>query len=192
MLDFLKHIDRELFYFINVKLSNPFLDTIMPWCREKSNWIPLYILLSLWMVYLFRKEVWKIFLTVVILIVATDQVSSSIIKPMFHRLRPCRNPELSELIHKLVDCGGGFSFVSSHAANHFGLALFVTMLLPKNYKWLTPVLFLWASIVVFAQIYVGLHYPSDIIIGGLIGIIFGWLTGKMVNKWIVTPKPMNT
>lgn len=188
MIEFLRHIDYKIFNFINQGMSNPFFDTVLPWCREKYNWIPLYLLLIVWMIYLFRKEVWKILLAVILLITVTDQFTSSIIKPFFHRMRPCRTPELSEHIHKLVDCGGGYSFVSSHAANHFGLAVFLIMILGKKFRWLAPLLLFWAFIISFAQVYVGVHFPSDVTVGAIIGIGLGWIAGNYTNKWIVTPE----
>ena len=184
MLDFFRHIDLALFNFINQRISNSFFDTVLPWCRDKNNWIPLYVVLVIWIIYLFRKQSWKILITVPLLILVTDQISSGIIKPLFHRLRPCHNPELAEHIHKLVDCGAGFSFVSSHAANHFGLAVFLIILLGRKFRWLPPLLLLWAFTISIAQVYVGVHYPSDVTGGAIIGIAFGWLAGRIVHKWI--------
>ncbi len=180
MFNFFRHIDYKLFYLINDKLSNSFFDIALPWCREKYNWIPFYILLAVILIYKFKKEVWKILVTVPILILVTDQLSSNIIKPLFHRLRPCRNPELADHVHQLVHCGAGYSFVSSHAANHFGLAVFLIMIFGKRFQWLSVLLLFWAAIISFAQIYVGLHFPSDVTVGALIGTLFGWITGKMV------------
>jgi len=184
MLNFLRHIDFWLFYLVNDKLSNSFFDMVLPWCREKYNWIPLYVLLAVFLTYTFKKKVWKIFVIVPLLILSTDQLTSSIIKPLFHRLRPCRNPELADHIHQLVNCGAGYSFVSSHAANHFGLAVFLIMIFGEKFRWLSSLLLIWAFIISFAQVYVGVHFPSDVTVGALIGALLGWITGKLTANWL--------
>lgn len=149
----------------------------MPLFRDKDFWIPLYILLAVYFVWIFKKFSWIPLLAALITILITDQLSSSVIKPLFHRIRPCSSALISSHVHLLVDCGTGYSFVSSHAANHFGIACFVVVMLKDRFRWITPVALLWALLICFAQIYVGLHYPADIVGGAIIGILAGTTTG---------------
>ena len=103
-------------------------------------------------------------------------------KPYFGRLRPCNDPVMKQVVHLLVPCGGGKSFPSSHAANHFSLAVFSSMTVGKFAKWLTPAWLVWAAVVSYSQVYVGVHYPLDVLVGGTLGACIGWMTGKYFNK----------
>jgi undecaprenyl-diphosphatase len=104
-------------------------------------------------------------------------------KPIFHRVRPCNNPALNSIIHLIVPCGSGYSFPSSHAANHFAMGIFSAITLGKRYKWVLPLAIVWAISVSFAQVYVGVHYPIDVTCGGIIGTIIGISTGKLFNRY---------
>ena len=112
-----------------------------------------------------------------------DQASSDFFKPYFHRIRPCNNPALDGIVRVLVPHSNGFSFPSSHAANHFALALFSAITLGHLHKWVWPVALLWATVVAYAQVYVGVHYPVDVICGGLLGVLIGIGTGKIFNRY---------
>lgn len=174
----LLNFDQQLFLLINQSLRNAWFDWLMPCLREKYFWIPLYVLIATYVIYAYRwKSVWVFFFTAVT-VVLTDQLASSVIKPMVQRLRPCNDPSFSSQIHLLVDCGPGFSFVSSHAANHFGLALFLIVLFRKRLTWVAPVAILWAASVAYAQVYVGVHYPVDVLGGALVGAFVGYCTGR--------------
>lgn len=176
--------DKSLFSLINGKWTNSLLDTILPWVRDAKNWIPLYIVILAWLFFKWGKTTWKWMLLVAINVGLTDQISSSFFKPFFHRLRPCADPAIMNQSRLLLDhCSGGFSFTSSHAANHFGLAMFVVMTLApllKNYRY---TFFIWAAIISYAQVYVGVHYPIDVFVGALIGISAGYLNGKIFQYW---------
>jgi len=150
----------------------------MPYVRDKNCWIPLYILIAAYFIYQFRWGSIIVLLSAGITVLFTDQIASSIIKPAVHRLRPCNDPAVLQHIHLLVDCGSGFSFVSSHASNHFGIALFLILILRKRFSWITPAALFWATLICFAQVYVGLHYPADIIGGALLGVVVGIITGR--------------
>lgn len=112
-------------------------------------------------------------------ILLADQVSSGLMKPYFERLRPCHNPELEGLLYVYGRCGGLYGFVSSHAANTFGVATFLTLILrkkQKGIKWL----FLYAVIVSYSRIYLGVHYPLDVLFGALVGVLSAYLSWAVV------------
>jgi undecaprenyl-diphosphatase len=187
MNDFLTQLiakDHALFSSINGKWTNPLLDSVMPWVRHSNNWIPLYVVLLSFIMYKWGKKSWKWLVLVALNVTLTDQISSHLFKPFFHRLRPCADPELMQQSRLLLDhCSGGFSFTSSHAANHFGIAVFLVVTLQpllKNFRYLFLV---WAALIAYAQVYVGVHFPVDILAGALIGIIVGYFNGKLFHKW---------
>ena len=187
MNDFLTQLiakDHALFSSINGKWTNPLLDSVMPWVRHSNNWIPLYVVLLSFIIYKWGKKSWKWLVLVALNVTLTDQISSHLFKPFFHRIRPCADPELMQQSRLLLDhCSGGFSFTSSHAANHFGIAVFLVVTLQpllKNFRYLFLV---WAALIAYAQVYVGVHFPLDILAGALIGIIVGYFNGKLFHKW---------
>jgi membrane-associated phospholipid phosphatase len=175
--------DKAVFAVLNGKWTNSYFDILMPWFRDSKNWIPLYIVILTLLFYKWGKKAWKWVLMVVINVALTDQISSSFFKPFFHRLRPCADPTLMHQSRLLLDhCSGGFSFTSSHAANHFGLAMFIVMTLQpllKNYRYL---FLIWAAIISYAQVYVGVHFPLDVFAGAIIGITVGYLNSKLYCK----------
>ena len=108
---------------------------------------------------------------IIIAIGLSDYITSGIMKPFFERLRPCHNPEISYMVHLVSNCGGKYGFASGHAANSFALASSLFLIYRKQIKYLGW-MYLWASIVAYSRIYVGVHYPFDVITGALIGIVF--------------------
>jgi undecaprenyl-diphosphatase len=180
----IKDIDQSLFRQINGVWHHPLLDTILPWTRHSNNWIPLYLVLLGWTGYQIGSKTWKWLLFALLNVTLTDQVSSSIFKPLFHRLRPCNDPALFGKTRLLLEhCSGGFSFTSSHAANHFGLAMFIFISWGVAMERVTKYFFVWAGIIAFAQVYVGVHYPLDILGGTIIGLVAGYLMAKLYLKW---------
>jgi undecaprenyl-diphosphatase len=181
--------DKDLFLFINKQHTNTFFDWLMPILRESKTWIPLYILLLLFGIIKFKKQVWIWLLGAVATILLTDQISSHIFKPLFARPRPCADIDFAPQVRLLLDhCSGGFSFTSSHACNHFGIALFFIITLSayiKNWKY---AFIFWAAIICYAQIYVGVHYPLDVLFGGVLGALIGKLTGQFCLKQIKNQK----
>ncbi len=146
-------------------------------------WIPLYLFLLLLVTINFKKNAWWWVVFAAGTVILTDFVSSSIIKNNIIRLRPCNEPGFASWIHVLVAYRPqSSSFTSSHAANHFGLAMFLFLTLKSGFKKWPLLFFFWALSISFAQVYVGVHYPIDIICGGLIGILIGYLSGKSFNK----------
>lgn len=176
-------LDTELFTLIHVDGAIGQLDGFMKFLRHQFTWIPLYAFV-LWFIFRYgRAQAWQFVALTLLCFAITDYTSASIIKPMLGRLRPCHNPELQDEIRGLVGCGGQYSFPSSHASNHFGLATFWFMAITRmtNRKWYW--LWLWAGMICYAQIYVGKHYPLDIAGGALLGVLAGLLCFSLFDKW---------
>ena len=167
-------IDHLLFRFFNSLIANSFFDIIMPLIRFGPVWIPLYIFFGVFLIYNFRLKGLYIILFGAIAVLASDQFCAAFLKPLVHRLRPCYDPDLAGQVRLLLSsCGGQFSFPSNHASNHFTIALFLISILPHDIKWLKPLLLSWAFSVAFAQVYVGVHFPLDVICGAIIGSMIG-------------------
>lgn len=182
MLDTLRHIDYSVFHFINHSLSNSVFDTLCPMLRNKLTWAPLYVLLAIAFYKRYGNKVIWLVVFAAVTVIATDQISSSLIKPLFHRLRPCNNPEANARL-LLEYCGAGYSFVSSHAANHFGITVFLIPFLQRKLLFGSLLLF-WASVVSFSQVYVGVHFPADVLVGGMLGSLIGGLLSYPALKKI--------
>jgi undecaprenyl-diphosphatase len=178
MIDHLIEIDEQLFLILN-RMHDSWLDPVM-WLFSKTEAsIPLYAFLLLHIYRVFKEKTWGILLTVGLLILLTDQFTSGLMKPYFERLRPSHDPDLEGMVHIVNGySGGSYGFASSHAANTFGIAMFLSCLLRKEKPWINW-LFLWAALVSYTRIYLGVHYPGDILVGALIGILFGWLVFKL-------------
>lgn len=179
MLDQLIALDHIWFKAINQGLSNPFFDFLMPLLRDRYTWLPLYAFLIYFWIKNFGKAGWLMVLFTLLCFGLADYTSASIIKPAVARLRPCNELGFKEQINSLVRCGSGFSFPSSHAANHFALALFFISLFYKQWKWVLPLALLWAASIAFAQVYVGVHFPVDVLSGALLGALIGYLMGRL-------------
>jgi membrane-associated phospholipid phosphatase len=184
MWPFLQHIDEVILKTIHVNGQNSLFDVVMPWLRNPYFWSPIYFFLLIWMILNWK---WKGFWWCVCLLFVfgiCDFTSASLIKPFIHRLRPCNEGHLSFIIRSLVTCGRGYSFPSAHAANHFGISFFIYFTLGKKYTWVKVPAMLWALLVCYAQMYVCVHYPSDILAGALLGCLVGIVLGGVFNrKW---------
>jgi len=172
--------DTAILHWINSGWSNAFLDWLMPAMRNKYVWLPLYIFSFSWIAFNFtRRQSLFAVVFAILAVFASDTISSKLIKNNVQRPRPCQVSSL-EVIQR-VSCGSGYSFTSSHAANHFCVAAFViTVFGPLMGKW-RHLWWLWASMVGIAQIYVGLHYPLDILGGAILGIIIGLSMGTVAK-----------
>ncbi len=181
MIETLNKFDTDLFLWLNGHYA-PWLDPIMVWVTERNNWFPFYALLIGWLVYRFRKQAIALLLTIAAAVAVADQLASSVLKPLTHRLRPCHELALQKLIHPVLECGGLYSFVSSHASTTFALATTLWLLLGKKYplfKWV----FLWAAIVSYSRIYVAAHYPLDVLAGTGLGILSAFFCVLVFHWW---------
>jgi membrane-associated phospholipid phosphatase len=175
--------DKWLFIKINNGLANPIFDAVMPYLREPSIWTPAYIFLLIFAITNFKtKGLWWC-LFFICLVAMTDLVSAKVMKENIERVRPCYDTDLYGYIRLLVkNCGGKHSFTSNHAANHFGMSVFMFLTFrPVFRKWAWLIL-IWGVLIGFAQVYVGLHFPGDVLGGALIGIFFGSLVAWFFHK----------
>ncbi len=187
ILDTILYYDHIAWYYLNYQWHNVLLDVVLPFVRNQWFWAPLYFFLLLAMPLRYRKTGWFWCLGFLISFIISDQITASLLKPHFQRLRPCNNPALTGIIHSLVPCGGQYGFPSSHAANHFSIGIFSAVTTGRYFKWVWPVAILWALLVSYAQVYVGVHYPLDVVCGGLIGWGTGVFTGKLFNRFMPLP-----
>jgi len=180
MIEKIIDIDTQLFLYLN-SLHSDFFDKIMWFVSGKLEWIPLYLAIIF---FIFRRYKIKGFIPLFFLIVAValaDLISVNLFKDLFQRLRPCHNPEIENVVHLVNNkCGGMYGFVSSHAANAFALAGF-TFLLFRN-KYFTFGIFIWATVVSYSRIYLGVHYPADVICGAVLGLLLGILLFWIFKK----------
>ena len=184
-MESLSHIDSDLFLFLN-GLHTGWTDKVMVLITDMWAWIPIYLLLIYWSVKQYGKRCWWVFLAVALVILCTDQLASHVCKPFFHRLRPCYNTDFQDLIYLPKGMAGGkYGFVSSHAANTFGLAAFLTPVLKRFNPWTAIVLFLWAVISSYSRIYIGYHYPGDILCGAILGVLIGLILWKVFQLVVV-------
>lgn len=182
MPDYLLQLDRHLFYFINHDLANPFFDWIMPYIRNPKCWIPLYLFIIFFCIRNFKKQGLIIIVMLALSAGFADFTSASMVKQVAKRVRPCRDPVTSKTDIARVNCGTGYSFPSTHATDHFAVAVFMIMLFYKRWKWILFWGVLWAGSICFAQVYVGVHYPIDVICGALYGTLIGWFFSKLFQR----------
>ena len=180
--------DKQAMFFLN-NLGSSTFDPFWILVSEKWFWIPLYVIFLYFLYKNFnKKSLFYILLFVALGITASDQIAN-IFKFGFERLRPCHDPSLEGLLRE-VKCGGKFGFYSAHSSNSFFVATYLTILLGKKIKQLPYFLFVWAAIVAYSRVYLGMHFPGDIIIGAIMGILlalfFGTLAKKVIKKSEVT------
>ena len=183
MPDFLLQFDRHLFYIINHNLGNAFFDVVMPVLRNRWVWTPLYIFIVIFCLWRYKKQGAIIIILLALTFGTADFGSATLIKSFYMRVRPCSDPAMAATIVRRVDCGPGYSFPSTHASDHFAIAVFLILIFYKRYKWVLPAGLLWAASISFAQVYVGVHYPVDVTAGAIYGALVGWLFGWIFWKW---------
>ena len=182
MMQELLQFDTALFLKINQGLSNNFFDWLMPLLRNRFFWIPLYIFIVGFCIIKYKKTGLYIISGLLLTFALGDVISSRVIKPNVNRLRPCNDSSLAGQINTRVHCGTGKSFPSSHATNHFGLAVFLIGVFYRKWKAILPIGILWAASICFAQVYVGVHYPLDVFGGMILGTMVGLFTYAIYQK----------
>lgn len=185
--------DKNLMLTIN-GCNNGFFDFLMPFISNKFTGIPIYIFILVFIIYKWKgtgrnaiKAMCMSVAAVLLTFALCDSLSVALFKETVQRLRPGWDPEIGNMVRMLEYKGGRFGFVSSHAANLFGLATVTSMLLRK--KWYTIFIFIWAAAVGYSRVYVGKHYPLDVICGALFGILIGYivyLLWKFLKNYFIT------
>lgn len=176
--------DKKLFTYINGKWINSFFDTILPFLRESIFWAPLYLFLLILALQNFGKAKWYWIGGFLLTFALTDSITSRFIKNVFQRVRPCNDPLMADHVRLLLKyCGSGYSFVSTHAANHFAIAMFVFLTCKTYHKWFV-LFFVWAFAIAYSQVYVGVHYPLDVFGGACVGLFLGWMTASLYKYFV--------
>lgn len=175
-------LDKELFLYLN-NLGQTQWDVFWIVLSERTTWIPLYIALLL---LLYVKLGWRktalILVLSLLMVLFTDQITN-LFKSGFQRYRPCHTPEFDGLMRR-VDCvgRGRFGFTSAHASNHFGLALFLGLILRSYFKWILGALLIWAAFIAYSRVYLGVHFPLDVFCGGILGLVLARLNYALYQR----------
>lgn len=181
-MDQIVEFDKLIFHFVNQVWIDPILDQFLAFMRNQFVWFPLYVFLIAYLVMNFGKKGWYYVLFSVMLVVSTNLISSELIKKSVKRPRPCNEKTLENNRRSLVRCGSGFSFTSSHATNHFSFSTFLFLtggVFIGSWRYL---FLLWAAMISYSQVYVGVHYPLDVIGGALLGIISAYLGSLLFQR----------
>jgi membrane-associated phospholipid phosphatase len=173
-MEYLLYLDKEIFVIINQNISNPVFDVLLVFMRNRIVWIPLYFFIASFLTFNLGKKGLTILLFALITGGFSDYMSSSIIKPLVARPRPCNEKAFEIKVISRIDCGGAYSFPSSHATNHFALGMFFFLFFRKIIKKYASLFLIWAGLIAFSQVYVGVHYPLDVIGGAILGSTIGW------------------
>ncbi len=182
-LEKLKEWDQWLFIKLNSELTNPLFDVLMPFMRNGKHWAPLYLFIVVFVLVNFKKNSGWWILLFIATVALTDLGGNYLFKKNFMRPRPCREVDLAFQVRLLIDnCTHASSFISNHAANHFGMAAFFFITFRNILRKWAWVGFAWAGLISYAQVYVGIHYPLDILTGALFGMMIGVATGRLFNK----------
>lgn len=187
LMEWLHDIDTAVFFFFN-KMGSPLLDDIMWYASRTAVWVPLYAVLVGSIFYLRKKRGIAVLLYVLLSVAAADMTSGLLLKPTIERFRPSRNPEIMDDVRVVNGYrGGSYGFVSSHAANTFAIATCFFLAFAEKRR-LFSWLFLWAGFVSFTRLYLGVHYPGDLLCGALLGVALAYLLFR-VGKKIILPTP---
>lgn len=175
----LEQLDKQLFLYLN-SFNSPFWDRAMSIISGIATWIPLYLVIMAMLAVKYRKKFFILLIFIIIAVTLSDQLSV-LIKNTVLRLRPCYEPSLEGLVHNVNgSCGGKYSFVSSHATNSFNVAVLSLLLIRK--RWFSAGIILWAAVVGYSRIYLGVHYPGDVLGGASLGMLIGWSIYNMYYR----------
>lgn len=191
MLEYIKGLDRAALLVIN-RAHFPALDVVMVWASNRLVWFPVYAVLIGWLIYHFRRRAALLLPLVVAAVALADSITSRLFKPFFGRPRPCHDAVLFAQLHLPDGCGGQFGFLSSHAANSMALAVFLAVVLPVGrFRQLKIALFSWAVLLSYSRMYLGAHYPTDVLGGAAVGGLLGWgaalLYQQLAPRWWPSP-----
>jgi undecaprenyl-diphosphatase len=173
LLETINHIDTWLFLLLN-GLHSAFFDFVMYWISDRFVWIPMYAVLAFLLIRQYKWRSLVILLLVALAITTSDQITYHL-KNFFERPRPCHAEALQGVVHTVRDsCGGSYGFMSGHAANVFALALLLIPFFKNRYRYFPLFILVWAAVVAYSRIYLGVHYPADILAGAFLGALIGW------------------
>ena len=186
---YLIDLDRRLLLWVN-QHHTPMLDAVMVFASNRLVWFPAYALLLLGLGWLFRRRAWQLISLLLLAVGLADSITSRLFKPYFERLRPCHEPTLRGLLHLPDGCGGQFGFLSSHAANSVALAVFLAVVLPGSgrFRRLKILLFGWAALLSTSRIYLGAHYPADVLGGAIVGALLAGAAATIFQRWSRPPQ----
>ena len=180
--DYLKQLDQSVFLFMN-GLHCSFLDTVMFWGTKTALWFPLYLIILYLIIREYRWKTLWIILFAILMILVSDQLSN-LAKVFFARLRPTHEPGLMGVHTVNGYLGGTYGFYSAHASNTMAVAVFLSSLLGKFYRYFPPLIILWALFMSYTRLYLGVHYPFDLFAGIFIGIILGWAAARITLAFL--------
>jgi undecaprenyl-diphosphatase len=173
----IERLDQQLFLFLN-SINSPFFDQVMHAISGKLIWAPLYLAILVYLAITYKRKFLVILIFIILGVVLADQISVQVFKNTVQRLRPCHEPALEGLVHLFNgECGGLYGFVSSHATNSFNVALISLLFIRK--RWYTISIIIWALVIGYSRIYLGVHYPGDVICGSVLGAFVGWSMFKL-------------
>lgn len=180
MLEILDQVDRQLFLLLNGHYSRAG-DSFWFLVTGTITWAPLYALVLAAFVQHFKFDALWVIFGAILVVTLCDQLTATWMKPTFGRLRPCHDPAIAALAHVVGGCGGQYGFASSHAANTFGIAVFTANIMRYHSRW-WRIGYLWAAMVSYSRVKVGVHYPGDILAGAVLGILIGWLVFFLLSE----------
>lgn len=188
LLHTLNKWDAALYIKINATWIHPWADALLPILRTPETWIPLYVLLLLFVLYKFGWKAWPWIIMAALAPALGDIISSHFIKEWVSRMRPCNEPSLEPYARELLHyCPGNGSFTSSHAVNHFAMATYFYATMKSLFRRGAWLFWLWAVVICYAQVYVGVHYPGDVLGGAILGTVIGGALAYSFHQWIGWP-----
>tara|TARA_R110001592_G_scaffold342014_3_gene631528 strand:- start:1676 stop:2254 length:579 start_codon:yes stop_codon:yes gene_type:complete len=183
MIEIINQLDIDILLWLNGSHTK-FWDEVMWFATGKYTWLPFYMILTFMLIWKYKKDSILMILLIALLITMSDQLASGIFKPFFERLRPSHSPYLAGKLHLVNDYRSGrFGFISSHAANVFSLAFYLTLVARDKLKWIPFVLIPWATFVSVSRVYLGVHYPTDIIVPTILSVPIAWIVARIYKVY---------